>query len=180
MQSPHFDVLHHIYTICMVWRQKMLFPKLLGEWDYSLLKETIQNKSFGLTLPSWTWWSLCNVDIASADSLLDDNPDVGVTLPEDPESVYKKCENNITWSYCILHGKCSYTILLIQSFIRIYVGTIYTSYFQALDTSILRLYKRMKPLSFVLVLHRAFLRTIWLNLNWENEASLAEAIYNNA
>ncbi len=43
--------------------------------------------------------------------------------------------------------------------------------------SILRLYKRMKPLSFVLVLHRAFFAH---NLNGENEASLAEAIFNNA
>ena len=51
---------------------------------------------------------------------------------------------------------------------------------QTLETSILRLYKQVKPLSFVLVLHRAFLLTIWLNLNWENEASLAEAIFNNA
>ncbi len=32
---------------------------------------------------------------------------------------------------------------------------------QALDTSILRLYKQMKPLSFVRVLHGALSRTIW-------------------
>ncbi len=38
----------------------------------------------------------------------------------------------------------------------------------------------MKPLSFADVLHGAISRTIWRNLNRENEASLAEAIFNNA
>ena len=39
---------------------------------------------------------------------------------------------------------------------------------------LLRLYKRIKPLSFVLVLHGAFLRTTWLNLNRENDSIMCK------
>ncbi len=51
---------------------------------------------------------------------------------------------------------------------------------QAIDTSILHLYKQMKLLPFALVfygLHKALLST---NLNSKNKASITEAIFNYA